>query len=205
MDLKRCSACKIEQSFACFNKNRGTADGHTNTCKRCCKISYEKRKEKLLASYRIKYQNEKEVFQEKARIYRENNREKIRSQKKARYHANRDEMLEEAKLKREKHRESIRKRAKEYYRRNKDVFFEANARRRGRKIQATPEWLTQDHMLQIRELYQICQMFKLYTGQEYHVDHIVPLQGENVCGLHVPWNLQVLPAKENLSKYNSHE
>ena len=74
--------------------------------------------------------------------------------------------------------------------------------RRALKKNATPMWLTDEDKQSIHELFVICSMFKIYTGQEYHVDHIVPLAGENVCGLHVPWNLQILTAKENISKKN---
>lgn len=61
--------------------------------------------------------------------------------------------------------------------------------------QATPPWLTAEDKLQIRDLYRNCP-------DGHHVDHILPIKGLEVSGLHVPWNLQWLPAQVNLSKGN---
>lgn len=78
------------------------------------------------------------------------------------------------------------------------------AARRARKMSATPPWLSDDQLSEIASLYWLAKDLKAVTGYEYHVDHILPLQGKNVCGLHVPWNLQVLPSDINLSKSNTH-
>ena len=71
------------------------------------------------------------------------------------------------------------------------------ARRRWVK-QATPLWLTTDHLAQIAAFYE--EAAKRYGA--WHVDHIVPLRGRLICGLHVPWNLQLLPGAENSRKGN---
>jgi hypothetical protein len=68
------------------------------------------------------------------------------------------------------------------------------------KQKRTPKWLTKEHYEEIENFYWHAQDLKRVTGYMYHVDHIVPLNGKNVCGLHVPWNLQVLPYDINLSK-----
>ena len=78
------------------------------------------------------------------------------------------------------------------------------AKRRAAKLQRTPLWLTQAHHKQIEQFYWEAAEVSKLVGEFYHVDHIVPLQGKTVSGLHVPWNLQILPAKENLSKGNNH-
>ena len=78
-------------------------------------------------------------------------------------------------------------------------------KRRINKLLATPSWLSIKQKLEIGELYYLAMELEEETGIKYHVDHIVPLQGNNVCGLHVPWNLQVIPASENLSKGNRHD
>jgi hypothetical protein len=97
-----------------------------------------------------------------------------------------------------------RSRDSKYAKQNRPKRNALAAKRKAIKLNRTPPWLNQKHLEQIEELYTIAKMFKMYTGQEYHVDHIVPLQGKNVSGLHAPWNLQVLPAKENMSKGIKH-
>ncbi len=64
-----------------------------------------------------------------------------------------------------------------------------------RKENAIPPWAD---LLKIKEIYKNCP-------PTYHVDHIVPLKGQYVCGLHVENNLQYLPATENLKKRNKYE
>lgn len=76
------------------------------------------------------------------------------------------------------------------------------SRRRVVVQQATPRWLTKEQHNEIERKYAHAKECQMLTGDDYHVDHVVPLQGKNVCGLHVPWNLEVLPSDLNDSKGN---
>lgn len=71
-----------------------------------------------------------------------------------------------------------------------------------RKINATPAWLSESQLLHIKCKYQLAAMLNIHGVEAWHVDHIVPIRGKDVCGLHVPWNLQLLPAKMNMRKGN---
>lgn len=93
----------------------------------------------------------------------------------------------------QKNRESIRAKHREHYQKNKSLYREKRARRRANELQATPSWVNKKDLLTI---YKNCP-------PGFHVDHIIPLNGKSVCGLHVPWNLQYLTAEENLKKGTS--
>jgi hypothetical protein len=83
----------------------------------------------------------------------------------------------------------------EYYQNNKAKFYANKAKYRAAKIQRTPKWA---NMLHIEEFYSMCP-------PGYEVDHIIPLRGEKVSGLHVLENLQYLTVAENRSKSNKYE
>lgn len=70
---------------------------------------------------------------------------------------------------------------------------------------ATPKWLTEEHKQQMRTIYDVCCIVKKQLDVPHEVDHIIPLRGKIVCGLNVPWNLQILPKRVNNSKSNKFE
>ena len=83
-----------------------------------------------------------------------------------------------------------------------------NARTRNRqlaKLQRTPKWLTVDDNWMIEQAYELAELRTKMFGFAWHVDHVIPLQGKNVSGLHVPTNLQVIPAILNMAKNNRYE
>jgi hypothetical protein len=87
---------------------------------------------------------------------------------------------------------------------NIDKCRASSAKRRATKLKATPKWLSKEQFQEIQEFYTLAQELAWLNqdGKALQVDHIVPLQNEFVCGLHVPWNLQLLSEKENLIKHN---
>lgn len=101
-----------------------------------------------------------------------------------------------------KNRDKIRKIASNWQKNNKGKVNANTAIRHAAKMQRTPSWLSKHDKLHIKCLYQVAAMRSRESGQEWHVDHVYPLQGETVCGLHVPSNLQVIPAVDNLKKNN---
>ncbi|SDH22827.1 hypothetical protein SAMN05660652_01454 [Propionivibrio dicarboxylicus] len=71
------------------------------------------------------------------------------------------------------------------------------ATRRIARVRATPQWVPVEAF---KPIYDAARVASELTGEACHVDHIVPSQGKGVSGLHVPWNLRVIFAKDNLSK-----
>ena len=179
--LKTCCKCKEERPRTEFNKNKSKPDGLNNYCKPCMK------------SYKRAWQSQEDVKERHKLQQREKrkNPEYAEAQRQVcrNYHA--------------KNKEQIRSRQKQYYLDNIEYMHERASIGRGERAKRVPPWLTDEQRWVIREFYDLRNLRSEATGVEHHVDHIVPLQGKTVSGLHVPWNLQVIPASENLSKSNS--
>ena len=99
--------------------------------------------------------------------------------------------------------ELVRKRKAEWKKRNPAKVTLETVNRNVAKLQRTPAWLTPVDLLEIESIYEYCSALRK-CGLDYHVDHIVPLRGTIVSGLHVPLNLQVIPASENNRKRNKY-
>ena len=160
-------------------------------------IALRKTKGACVECIKIEWQ---QAAEKRADYFREyNKREDVKDRKNEWYEANREQVIQAAATRPLEVKRVYQKAWKE--RNTVWVRADTKARRRKHRL-ATPKWLTREQKGQIRELYKIAITMTKTTGEQYVVDHIVPLRSEFVCGLHVPWNLRVIPRQENLLKSN---
>ena len=88
---------------------------------------------------------------------------------------------------------------------NADRIVANKAKYRASKTNRTPSWLTEQDLVVIRCFYSVARMYNRESNDRWHVDHVIPLNGKLVSGLHVPSNLNVIRAKENHLKNNKYE
>jgi len=177
--MKYCKLCENNLDESAFGKHAGRKDGLQDHCLVCRRAT---RTDKARPGYMQEYYLK--------------NKEKIDARNRENYEANRQYFYEVSKeYRREWDRQNKEKRA-EYWQRFKvnhpEAYHENILRRRESMKVAMPGWVDKKAL---SEIYK-------NRPEGFHVDHIVPLRGENVSGLHVPWNLQYLSAEENLKKSN---
>lgn len=205
--FRRCTKCEEEHPVSFFNKDRTKADGLYPQCKNCsrkaCRNVYRKYEQKHKAQKQLWKKENSERHREINREYRTANPERVREtiyrwrrenpEKASKWHKeNPDRAREIDKRWKAANPEKVRETLRAYAAANPHKIRAKGARRRAGLNKATPSWV--DHEI-LALIYSECP-------PGWHVDHVYPLKGRDSCGLHVPWNLQYLPASENCKKSN---
>ncbi len=224
--FKTCLDCKAEKLVAEFNRNCRKPDGFDIYCKVCCSVRQKaariKRKERDPGFSARKGREARAKDPQRALEYQrawvKANRDKVREYGKKDYLKHREKRLADDKAQREANIDRFLARERASQERRKDqkeivakAWRVANphkiaktaALRRARIARRTPAWLTVADFEEIEAFYCCAQLMGEMTGESHHVDHIYPLKGRYVSGLHVPSNLQVITATENLKKNNT--
>lgn len=201
-----CSKCLAVKPFDDFGPDKRNKTGRQSQCRACAsetsKRSKAKHAEKNAAARKEQRKkhwiaNRERLLEEKAR-YRAARRQELQEKQRA----FRSENPEYQAGWRKKSRQHLREYERQRYCQSKARYFAAAAKRRAARTRATPPWFDADMAWAVAQAYELAQLRKQQLGGDWHIDHAVPLRGKNVCGLHVPWNLQVILAEENVSKSN---
>lgn len=204
--MKTCPKCGEEKPLDSFGNDRKTKDGLRIHCK-LCNSAYA----------RQWHWDNLERSREAAREWGRKNKDRANARSAAHYLANKERYRDlskkwssenrekSLKIKRRwtaKNIEKVKAKDERWKKANVHKLRHYCAMRWARKNRATPSWLTEEDRLRIESFFILAREREKETGVPHHVDHIVALRGKNFCGLHVPWNLQVLPWKDNVSKGN---
>ena len=205
---KYCFKCKNLHILDKFPKNKITVSGYSNECTLCkklrSKLYYKDNKVKIKVKNKLYREDNKEKLKNYNKEYREDNKEKLKNYNKEYYINNKEKIAIHNHVYYEENKDKVSLQRKVYYKNNRELFYVHNAKRRAAKLNRTPSWSSEDDQLKIKDLYTQAKSLEKLHGVKYHVDHIIPLQGELVSGLHILSNLQVITAEENLSKGNTY-
>ncbi len=132
------------------------------------------------------------------------------------YEKNKDRLLSYAASWRDKNRNHVNMYAAKYRVENPEKYKEIHENyrlnnkhkrcsiqslRNAKKKQSCPAWLSNEQLKQIESIYLKAKELSKVSGLKMAVDHMVPIGGKNVCGLHVPWNLQIIDSQTNSKKH----
>jgi hypothetical protein len=217
-----CKRCNVDKPLDEFQMDK-RRNKHYGTC-RVCRVKAQndrrlanidesrKKTREYLREWRAKNPEKQSAINKKydeknrdkrsayAKQYRKNNPEKVKEQVKAWVKANPEKIKGYMKKASKAWHERNPDYQSNFYKAHKERYVAARARRRAAQESATPTWLTAIDKAMIQEMYDVSEARYIQTGIKHHVDHIVPINGKGVAGMHVPWNLQVITAHENLSK-----
>ena len=203
-----CNDCGLEKPSSEYGKNRQKKNGLMSRCRICVyqrSTTWRKknRKRDLANAQKRRANNpEKHKQYQKNHYYNPENIERIIELRKINYERNREKILKANKKYRKKNREKVKEYHKNYRLNNLGKYTAKSRKYTLQKQQAMLRSLTDEQIKEIESFYIIAQELTTKSGIPHQVDHIIPLQGKNICGLHVPWNLQVITASANRKKSN---
>lgn len=197
---KICTGCGDDKILNDFHMSKSGKYGRKAVCKQCkadeAIVYRNNNREKISVYSHERYKNNRTYFDE----YNEKNQENIKEWKKEHYRKNKEKIIKQASDRYKTKKKEISEYNREYRKNNRGRINANTARRSAQKRSATPPWLTENHWKEIEAFYVRAAQLTLETNIKHEVDHMVPLMGRNVRGLHVPWNLQVLTKYENRKK-----
>ena len=181
-----------------YNTGKPCKHGHlsdrytsTSICLECVKFAnvdrYKNNQEAQLASWHKWHKTNKDTHNVRVKRWQAANKDKVKADAKAWAIAN---------------PEKIKAKALRHIKKHPDAYTARAVASVAKRAKRVPKWLTSDDRWVMQEAYNLAKLRTQMFGFVWEVDHIIPLRGAIVSGLHVPTNLQVLPKTENRSKRN---
>lgn len=219
-NIKICCECRVEKSVDDLHKDRSCPDGLCRRCKDCNNAHhlkyYHENKDIVLAKNkeyrdthvdkckkrsREYYIKNKTKIDTKVKKYAQENPEKVAEVREKTYLKKRSIYLEYKRNYYLKNKQHLSQKQQEWYLSNKHKAHAAVVKRKLFKKRATVLFADD---VKIGRKYRTAHILSVLGNANYHVDHIIPLQGETVCGFHHEDNLQILRDYENRAKHNKY-